>query len=157
MFKFGFISAQQPVLMQYLSPQGTPQTAAVQYIQLLRPVMMLQQQQQLQQQYFQPQQSNQVQSSASASNQSPTFQPSPYGPPFKMENPVASFSSPVLSYFTSNPRTIQLINPQQNLNFNMNEYIPSNAEALPVPAALTSEYQPLMYKHIKTSQMSQRA
>lgn len=150
-----FISVQQPVLMQYLSPQGTPQTAAVQYIQLLRPVMMLQQQQQLQQQYFQPQQSNQIQSTASASNQSPTYHSSPYGPPFKIENPVASFSSPILSYFTSNPRTIQLVNPQQNLNFNMNEYIPSNAEALPVPAALTSEYQP--YKHTKSSQMSQRA
>lgn len=38
---FQFIAPPQPVLMQFLSPEGTPKQTAVQYIQLLRPIMMV--------------------------------------------------------------------------------------------------------------------
>lgn len=167
-----FVSAQaQPVLMQYLSPQGTPQQTPVQYIQLLRPIMMVPAKP------YQPakplgdlQTQNQSQLTSDASSPPPysTTKPSAWNPytPFNRQALVGSYSSQYTSY---NPRPVipqanHMSQMNQQLAFdiglNINEYMPSassQVSSVVAPRSSLSSYSPYAYKPNKFQPIAQRA
>ncbi|KAG5680781.1 hypothetical protein PVAND_010267 [Polypedilum vanderplanki] len=120
-------AAPQPVLLQYLSPEGMPKQSAVQYVQLLRPLMMV------------PAQSYHALRSMSTTTMPietatttmdtklQSIQINPYGPFLKTSNTlVGAQSAPLLSFFNSNPRPLTTPTVQaSNIGLNTNEYIPS--------------------------------
>lgn len=151
---FANLSAQgQPVLMQYLSPEGTPQQASIQYIQVLRPIMMV------------PAKPYQPPKAQNVDTQTPTFEPS-YSKPqvqttsltspspasssqpqqqqqqqyhqnqqqHQQQQQWSSFGSytrqsPMGSYSTHmtsyNTRPAMNQRPSYDIGLNMNEYMPS--------------------------------
>lgn len=163
------VSAQaQPVLMQYLSSQGTPQQAAVQYIQLLRPIMMVPAQP-----YQQPKPlgdlKSQGQSQSTLAATSPPLssstKPSAWSPytPFNRQSLVGSYSSQYTSY---NPRPVLTQVNQMNqrpafdIGLNMNEYMPSassQVSSVLAPRSSMASYSPYAYKPTKYQTLAQRA
>lgn len=112
----------QAVLMQYLSPEGTPQQASVQYIQLLRPVMMVPGQP-----YNSAKPLQVTNPQFQTTTSSPPLRPSylnPYGP-YMQQPPVGAYSSPYTSYLKSNPIPLESQKPTYEMGLNMNEYVPS--------------------------------
>lgn len=150
--------------MQYLSANGIPTQTAVQYIQLLRPIMMVP--------------ASPYQSAKPASTYQPAkpvaeyltqtttapITPSPkqfssYGP---YSRPVVgSFSSHYPSYLQSNPRPLMSQQPSYDMGLNMNEYMPAASNRinsiLAARSSMTSALSPYAYAHSKYQQLAQRA
>lgn len=153
--------------MQYLSPEGTPQQAAIQYIQLLRPVMMVPAKPYLpgKPHTVEPQAPTFTQSQVQTTSlPSPTASPqpqqhpwSPYGL-YTRQSPMGSYSSQLTSY---NPRPAMIQRPSYDLGLNMNEYVPSAsaqvATVLAPRSSMMSSYSPYNYKPNKFQAMAQRA
>lgn len=91
------MKAAQPVLLQYLSPDGIPHKTAVQYIQLLRPLMVVQ-----------PRPVNDFSIEPKTTN-------NVFMPQIK-SSLIGAHSIPLTSY--SRP------SPQTDITLNMNEYVP---------------------------------
>lgn len=149
--------------MQYLSPEGTPQQAAVQYIQLLRPVMMVPTSP------YVPAKSN------------PSFEPTQTTLPISSSpKPSASlqnffgsysrhslagaYSSPHTSYFQTNPRLFENSQKQTQpeIGLNMNEYLPSASSqhftaVLAPRSSMISSLSSYAYKPTKFQPRAQRA
>lgn len=149
----------QPVLMQYLSQQGTPQQN-IQYIQLLRPLMMVPASPYLPPKHIsltQPQQQSPTQTtSIPASPPTKHHMLHPYGP-YSRQPLQGSFSTKQLSYLHSNPRPPQK-QPSFDMGLNLNEYLPSASSiisaVLSPRSSITSQPQ---YKPTKFQALAQRA
>ncbi|KAL7036142.1 hypothetical protein ACKWTF_008714 [Chironomus riparius] len=142
----------QSVLLQYLSPEGMPKQTAVQYVQLLRPVMMVPSQP-----YLPPQ-------SISMDIQTETAKPIftkptiiPYRSYSKPSSTIiGAHSAPLTSYIQSDSRPL-IKQPELDITLNMNEYVPAASSRIstsiltPQVASMTS------YKPSKFSMISQRA
>jgi hypothetical protein len=118
--------------MQYLSPEGVPQQSSVQYIQLLRPVMMVPAQNYMP---IKPKAEPVTEKPTTTSTAKPLSSKhwmNPYGP-YSRQHPligshVGSYSSPLTSY---QPRPLPSQKPSSSLGLgfdfglNMNEFLPS--------------------------------
>lgn len=146
--------------MQYLSPQGTPQQSNIQYIQLLRPLMMVPASPYLPPKHIsmtQPQPQSPTQTtSIPASPSTKQHMLNPYGP-YSRQPLLGSYSNKQLSYLHSNPRPPQK-HPSFDMGLNLNEYLPSASSlisaVLSPRSSVTSHAQ---YKPTKFQAMAQRA
>lgn len=157
--------------MQYLSPEGTPQQASVQYIQLLRPVMMVPASP------YMP----------AKPNPNPNFELNPSFEPIQTPLPISStpkpsaslhnffgsysrhahvgaYSSPHTSYFQTNPRLFENSQKpvQPEIKLNMNEYMPSASSqhfsaVLAPRSSMISSLSPYAYNPTKFQTRAQRA
>lgn len=160
---FSLSAPPQPVLMQYLSPEGIPRQAAVQYIQLLRPIMMVPAQPYLP---AKPLVEPQIQTTTSSATTTPTKHPAmsmlnPYGPYLRPQQ-AASYSSPIIpSYYQSNPRQLESQKPDFDLGLNTNEYVPSASShqysAVLAPRSGVSSMSPYAYRPTTFQARAQRA
>lgn len=138
--------------MQYLSPQGTPHQSAIQYIQLLRPIMMVPASP-----YLPAKPQNIPQSESQPQTTPPPAQPkqnmmSPYGP-YMRQSLVGSYSSPYASYLHSNPIPLESQKPAFDLGLNTNEYMPSYAPSY-VPSASSQQFSVVAPRSSMTSSLS---
>lgn len=164
--------------MQYLSPEGTPQQAAVQYIQLLRPLVMIpsslyptnpESKPSFMPSYnplmpFKPitNVEPKVQTVLPISS-SPSPSLNPYGP-YSKQSLAGAYSSPHTSYFQMNPRQFESSQKQAKLDMglNMNEYMPSasshHVSAVLAPrSSMISSLSPYAYRPMKFQNRAQRA
>lgn len=136
----------QPVLLQYMSPEGISRHTGIQYVQLLRPVMLVPAQP------YQPARSVEIQTESPITSQ-PTY--SYYGSSFKPSNSIiGAHSVPLTSYVQSNAKPlITSTTTESNLDLNMNEYIPAASSRV---ASFVSPKLPSM-TGLKPSVIAQRA
>lgn len=169
------LAQSQPILMQYVSANGMPQQAGVQYIQLLRPVMMVPAQQ-----YNPPKHYEEPEMESDFVPSSPSTLPpttsvvtmphrhslaNPYGP-YSRQPPHSTYTSPLTSY---KPRPMPSQRPLQShlpshfdLGLNLNEYMPSATSQLSAILAPRSSVSSMIspyaaYKPAKYQQLAQRA
>jgi hypothetical protein len=136
--------------MQYLTANGTPQQGAVQYIQLLRPVMMIPAQPykppsaydepEMESEFVPSSPSTQTPPTSVTPRQRQTFT-NPYGP-YSRQSPHATYSSPLTSY---NPRPMPSHRPlvsnlpsHFDIGLNLNEYMPAASQLSTVLAPRSS-------------------
>lgn len=159
---FSILAPPQPVLMQYLSEEGIPQQTAVQYIQLLRPVIMVPSSPYLP---AKPNTEHPIQptSAAPASSKPVAFtnsnKPSllnPYGPYTRQPQLIDAYSSPHTSY---NPRPVMQNRPTFDMALNMNEYMPSASSQMAIlaPRSSITQFGQYAYKPTKFQARAQRA
>lgn len=143
--------------MQYLSPEGIPRQAAVQYIQLLRPIMMVPAQPYLP---AKPLVEPLIQTTTAAPTKHPTMSMlNPYGPYLRQQQ-ASSYSSPIIpSYYQSNPRHLESQKPDFDLGLNMNEYVPSASshQYSAAPRSGMSSMSPYAYRPTTFQARAQRA
>lgn len=152
--------------MQYLSPEGTPQQTAVQYIQLLRPFMMVPATP------YMPAKPNtsyelDVKTTLPVSSSPKPFVPvhNPYRTFSNYPLVVGSYSSPQNSYFQTNPRLLEKPKKpsQSDMGLNMNEYMPSaSSQHMSVLAPRSSmigshSHSPYAFNPTKFQTRAQRA
>lgn len=156
----------QPVLMQYLSPEGTPRQASVQYIQLLRPIMMVPAQPYMS---AKPLNEPPVQTTTVAattykpivSNKHQVMMLNPYGP-YLRQPQTAPYASPIIpSYYQTNPMQMESQKSAFELGLNMNEYMPSasshHSTAVLAPRSGMSSQSPYAYRSNQFQARAQRA
>lgn len=151
----------QPVLMQYLSPQGVPQQAAVQYIQLLRPIMMVPAQP-----YQPPRPMPEIHAPSTVPPTPKPTQEPPVRSSTEFHHPYGPYSRHALSHSSHMPSYMR---PQHKpssffdlgFNLNLNEFLPSASSIAAVLAPRSSmgaQFLPYpAYKPAKYSQYAQRA
>lgn len=144
--------------MQYLSANGIPTQTAVQYIQLLRPIMMVP---------ASPYQSAKPVAEHLTQTTTAPISPTPKQAQFSSyghySRPalVGSYSSQYPSYLQSNPRPVQKQQSSYDMGLNMNEYMPSASNrinsVLAARSSMFSMLSPYTYAHSKYQQLAQRA
>lgn len=132
--------------MQFLSPEGTPKQAAVQYIQLLRPFMVVPSAPYLPAK-TNPSFNSEAEFRTTLPISSTSRPPPSYSSfvPYSRQPLVGSYSSPQSSYFQTDPQLLRdEVKPvETDLTLNLNEYIPSASSpraSLPQRAASSSHH-----------------
>lgn len=140
--------------MQYLSANGIPSQTAVQYIQLLRPIMMVP---------ATPYQSPKPVYERPTETTPPPL-PKPLAlnsyAPYSRPSVVGSYSSNYPSYHQSNPRPVSSQQSSYDFGLNLNEYMPSASNRVNTVLArssMTSSLSPYAYNPTNYQQMAQRA
>ena len=142
----------QQVLLQYLSPEGIPKQSAVQYVQLLRPVMMVPSQP-----YLPPRSiSMDIQT-----EKTPTIVTKPTMIPYRSylkpsSTIIGAHSAPLTSYIQSDPRPL-IKQPELDIALNLNEYVPAASSRISTSILTPQGASMTGYKPSKFSMISQRA
>ena len=140
----------QPVLLQYLSPEGMPQQTAFQYVQLLRPLMVVPQSQP-----YLPPRSISMDIQTEIEPPKPTLNPyRSYSKPSSMI--IGAHSAPLTSYIQSDPRPL-IKQPEQDIALNMNEYVPAASSRISTSILTPQVTSMTGFKPSKFSMISQRA
>ncbi|CRK97194.1 CLUMA_CG010591, isoform A [Clunio marinus] len=150
----------QPVLMQYLSPNGTPHHTSIQYVQLIRPVMMIPAKP-----YLPAKPLTDIKTSAKPS---PTYKPKPfihtsYGP-YLRSSINAAYSSPIPVFFKNDLQQGTTRRPLIDFGLNLHEYLPSFetlsqhiSSILSSRSSAASQLSPHSYNPTKFQRPAQRA
>lgn len=133
----------QPVLLQYLTPEGTPKQSAIQYIQVLRPLNMMPPQP-----YLAP---RPLPTLSEISMEAKPIQKSiPLSVPSSYTNssPIGAHSTQLTSYSRAST-------PHREMSLNMNEYMPAASSRVST-MVLSPRANPYMTLN-KFQTMAQRA